>query len=385
MVVFGVLIYCQLRHVCSVVLCPSWREGMGHVMFPRAQWHTKVVVGGVGGRRLSEGSSVGGFFSHIETMAEEGSWRCTDVPLPQMPKTYTRREHSYLPCTDGQPNRKSPCESLYGGHIPGAAPLAERHAMATVGKASYFKILAGHEVDVRKKLFAQTKTLSMASESWEVQLDSYMNHPGQQKVYVYNKKTKAGTTFQRIVGGNATHRNERPFCTVVPKNENAMAKWSDIEEDPEKDSNMHFEFLDIVEEEGIFFRHFRMMSSDQLMSWSQANMSKAGAAKGDFEYWDNAETLAPYRLLTPDGMMILLDSVEEGTSDADVEALFGDWGLTPSDATSCPTDAPMDRNEEAPEMLSPALDTTVSDLLWYEIHAYGLSADHTRGNACDTC
>jgi len=67
-------------------------------------------------------------------------------------------------------------------------------------------------------------------------------------------------------------------------------------------------------------------------------------------FWDNAETLAPYRLLLPDGLMILFESVQEGTTDADVEALLLDWGLPLDEAVTCPADTPAARDEEAPEL-----------------------------------
>jgi len=82
------------------------------------------------------------------------------------------------------------------------------------------------------------------------------------------------------------------------------------------DSDMHFEFLDMVEEDGKVLRHFRMMTSDAFNSYMTAGGTRAKATYT--EYWDFSDTLTPYRIMDADGTLTVFESLTPKCSDDDV-------------------------------------------------------------------
>lgn len=323
----------------------------------------EVAAGGAAGRRLSEQYSSSGFFNHIEDVDDEG-WQCHGVPLPLPPKTYMRVETRYSPCAAGvQTSMMGSCESRYGGRIPGTVKLDTTNAIASLGKASRFRVEAGtgSAADAIEKMdWLKVNTIEMKSPSWEVQQDRYANHPSQERVVVLNRHTKESTWFQRTLD-----TGDRSYCRVIDPSGNPQAKFAELEQDSSVDTEMHFEFMDIVEERSQFYRHFRLIPSATLMAWSLGNASEPSSETGSYEYWDSADTLRPHRMLLPDGSMILFDEVKEGMTDDEVENVFVAMGLSTESVLRCNVDTEEERDVELPELLSPKMDLGLRDIRHY--------------------
>jgi hypothetical protein len=89
-------------------------------------------------------------------------------------------------------------------------------------------------------------------------------------------------------------------------------------------TDWHFEFLDMVEEGDVMYRHFRMMP-EAFLTWMGALSASERPTDAYFEYWDNAETLAPYRLVNQDGSLVVFESMAPADDDA-AEVLLGEMG-----------------------------------------------------------
>lgn len=326
-----------------------------------------VGVGGTQGRRL-QGSQAKGFFHHIGEIGDE--WECRDVPLPSLPDRFKYTETRYVPCSiEGSPDAEvkiSPCDSAYGGKIPGAQILPPKLALATLSKAEQYLLTAGVlEEDVRAHYFVKEETIWMRSLNWEIQRDRMPNHPGQEKIFIFDKTKGLTAVFQRWI--NATDPDLRAYCAQVDAADSAMAHASDMLEDPAMNTTMHFEYLDLIEENGRFYRHFRMMPSDQLLAQQNGVIAEdERPASAFYEFWDDSETLQPYRMLTPGGLMMMFDSVQQNFTDADVLAELAAMGLDATNAAVCPENEVNMTTDGTPEMLSVLLENELAVTQFYQ-------------------
>jgi hypothetical protein len=310
-----------------------------------------VAVGGTQGRRLQGGAQAKGLFRHIGEIGEE--WECPGVPLPSLPDRFRYTETVYVPCRteagasttvefmeEQQQIVMQECDSAYGGKIPGAQILPPKLALATLSKAEGYLLKAGLlEEDVRTHYFLKMDTIWMRSLNWEIQRDLLPNHPGREEVTIFDKANGLTATFQRWV--RETDPNLAPdlraYCVQVDAADSAMAHASDMLEDPHTNTSLHFEYLDLIQENGRFYRHFRLMPSDQLVA--QQNGMKPEEERDSYkyyEYWDDSETLEPYRMLHPEGMMTMYHTVQQNFTDADILAELAAMGLNPTNAAVCP-------------------------------------------------
>jgi len=304
----------------------------------------ELAVGGAG-RRLQGVKSTHGFFDHVDAAAAAG-WRCEGVPLPKTPKTSSHSAVRYTPCSQSGLG----CDSKYGGHIAGAVSIPSHHAAAVASRlANIRRILVDEDLEASKVRFSQVMTTKMQSPSYEVQFDVFPNHPKQEKVDLFNTLTKKSVSFQRMSGSLA-----RAYC----EEGKAQVSNSDV------NRSLHMEFMGIAgEEDGRMYRHWRVMPAEAFRKWILNGETAKG--KEYFEFWDDAESFAPRRLLDGNGALTAYGPWTDGVTDSDVEAELGEAAAY---SVSC------DDDEKAafhpafgtvPHVMSQSHDLSLADLDFY--------------------
>jgi len=246
----------------------------------------------VGGRRLSGESSINGFFKSIDELKSSGKWTCADVPLPTLPETGVQRRTMYSLCIDG-------CKSKHGGTVYGTSLLPQGVVHDYLGSK-------------HPGVYMKTFSTVVESNMWTVQVDRYQQHPGQQLVWISDKKTHRVMKFQVQEGKEAGQEagvSHRTHCHVA---KDASAAFDAARKDPKVDSSLHFQYLGVVEEHGKVMRHFRAWYSDEFEN------AAFGTSQEGVDYWDDANNLRPMRLMTTGGTVVVFDSVD-AVSDSHVE------------------------------------------------------------------
>jgi len=258
-----------------------------------------LAVGGFNGRRLAGGSRSMAFFKHVDSLKKSGSWTCADVALPTSLQTSMTRESVYEPCTGNE------CYSDFGGLKLGVAKLAQAHALAAMPVTSRMRaLLKGSAQEV---FYVKYETTNINSPSYALEIATQAAHFGQEKITLIDGEHKA--TFQVAIGDRSV------IAHCVATKEEDQKNQAKAKADPAVDSDLHMEFLGVVQEEGKVLRHWRWYSSKSL--------TKAQGGKGYFagEFWDFADTLVPYRTLdSTSGSVYVVESFSAKCTDADVQA-----------------------------------------------------------------
>jgi hypothetical protein len=331
----------------------------GHLESLFAKAGFEIAVGGAAGRRLGALQTVVGFFNHVQD-AQAAGWTCKDVPLPKTPKTSILRSVSYTPCSSsslGGKVARDACDSKYGGFIAGVAPIPAQHLDAVSSRLENVRRNLGQDVDADRVQYSTVKQTVMHSPSFQVQFNTYPNHPAQEQVIVLNKALKQGVSFQRMVSGSVA----RTFCAATdmgsePVTHLEQAELSGV------NASLHMEFIGVVsEQDGSMYRHWRVMPSDSFKKWMVGEGDKS--VKEYFEFWDDAQSLQPYRILDSTGGLTVFQQSQEGVTDADVDAALG-----VATSLSCgkdETDAFHPVYGMIPAMHSPVVDPSEKELDFY--------------------
>jgi len=330
-----------------------------------------LITGGVSGRRLAEGHGVDGFFSAVQGVQAAG-WTCQGVPLPTLPSTYSQHMTVYRPCAvqGVTGSRVDMCDSRYGGVVPGIGKLPQQHQLATSSKTERIRAHLSVKVPIESTLFTTLEIETLKSPSFELQVSKMGNHPGQQKVYFFDRRTAEDIDFQLI---ESQLGDGRFYCNSSGSSEETAQKKELEGEKQGIQRKVHFEFLDMIEEDGRLLRHFRMMPAEAFLDWMGAKPASERPTDAYYEYWDVADSLTPFRLLNPDGSVVVLAMGAGGISDADVEARLEELGASKWSArTKCTADEKEIEEVMAPSlgmrvpvMSSPMMDLTYVDLAFY--------------------
>merc|ERR1719313_781686 len=181
-----------------------------------------------GGRRLAGQTTVHGFKKAFDGAKEGGKWTCADIPLPTVSKTNRIQKTTvYSPCHDG-------CKSKYGGSVYGANLLP--HGLVHLSTSVYMK----------------TWSTGLQSDTWRVHIEEYPQHPGQELVWITQRKTDTTTKFQiqRKYG-----KPQRTHCHAASETE--LPTEFKFDSDTQHDDESHFQYVGLVEEHGTMLRHFR--------------------------------------------------------------------------------------------------------------------------------
>jgi hypothetical protein len=138
----------------------------------------------MGGRRLSGGNKLEGFFKALESAKASGKWTCADVPLPTIPRTRIVKSTTHWPCTSGR------CSSKYGSYLPGVGQAGRDFAKAIASSTA--KILGNFALD----MYMKTQSTHFVSDRYQVTTEIMPQHPGQELVSVFDAKKQYYQTFQ---------------------------------------------------------------------------------------------------------------------------------------------------------------------------------------------
>jgi len=333
-----------------------------------------LAVGGPGGRRLAGKSKTDGFFKNMQSLKESGKWRCAGVPLPTQSATSITRNTNFLPCgnffaTSGP----EMCDSSYGGLVPGAGLVEKKHALVVVSKTK--RISASISAKTPEVLYVKTSSTVLRSPSYQVTIDLYPAHMGQELISIFDRKSKASVSFQ------VDSTKIRSHCKVEASDEAADAVQK-AEEDSKVDTDMHFELIDTNEEDGVVLRHFRMMASSAFTAY-MGNDALKSKDSSHTEYWDVADSLTPYRILSGDGTLTVLNSVTPTCSDADVVAEIKK--RLEKDIAGLMTCSEEEKHTTLvrPTMDSPHVDLSTADADYYQTTIFG-SQEDTEDLAADS-
>jgi len=349
-----------------------------------------LAIGGVSGRRLTSQHNVEGFFTAVQGMEDSDSWNCQDVPLPTLPEYFTQTLTIYAACavagTAG--DVLEPCDSRYGGVVPGVHALPEVHQHAIMAKTARIKATLGVDVSVEDTLFVKSEVEVLRAPSYQIQQTRMPNHPGQIKVSVYDRVQEELVEFQLLADLVSDGRFYCNFSAgeMTPQKAEQEAPKSGVK------TEWHMEFLDLVEEGGMVYRHFRMMPDESFLTWMGAKSPSERPTDAYWEYWDNAETLAPYRLVSQDGSVTIFESTTAGADDSAAEALLASMGKGSAwdDAMTC-LPSEQDNDEPVaytngfllPQMLTPMADLDKEALQFYAAIIGGTDTDWVDNTSAD--
>eukprot|EP00932_Pfiesteria_piscicida_P011234 SRR837773.22353.p2 GENE.SRR837773.22353~~SRR837773.22353.p2 ORF type:complete len:334 (-),score=142.63 SRR837773.22353:852-1760(-) len=296
--------------------------------------------------------TVEGFFTAVQGVADAG-WTCEDVPLPVLPETYAQHITVFKPCAVAGVTGQSldPCDSKFGGVLVGAAPLARSDQLATMSKTARIRSKLSVDVPIESTLFVSFDVEVLKSESYELQVTTMPNHPGQQKVNLLDRRTAEDIYFQVLA---ALPGEGRFYCNssgseATPQKRQLEGEKAGVSR------QMHFELLDMTEEDGRILRHFRMMPAEDFLDWMGAKPASERPSDAYYEYYDVAEDLTPYRLVNPDGSVVLFRSARGGATDAEVEAKLEALGGAGWESRMACSEA----EKDAEEVLAPSLGMAV--------------------------
>jgi len=324
----------------------------------------EVAVGGAAGRRLESVQSVRGFFDKVAAVAAAG-WKCEGVPLPKVPKMSTSSVVLYVPCSvDHVTRNRRSCDSSYGGQVVGVVAIPSQHLDAVSTRLDNVRRDIGGKVQARQVLYSTVTQTLMRSPSYELQFDYLPNHPTQERVIAVNTAKKEGVRFNRLTSSSARTLCEETDMSKDPAQQVADAKKDGV------NASLHLEFVGVVGEGGTVYRRWRVMAADGFKRWMLGDVK---TSKDYYEYWDDAQTFAPYRMLDSGGRLSTFLRAIEGTSDAEVEEVLGASSLDEAKTGaahrfSCTTDEKDARHPSAgavPGIHSPFEDLGVADLDFY--------------------
>merc|ERR1711937_171030 len=248
-----------------------------------------------GGRRLAGKITVDGFGKALDGMRESGKWTCADVPLPTFSQSGHRELTSYTTCRTSENDKDDAmCFSAYGGLKYGVVALHEGLALAKTSN----------------QLYTKSSSVQMNSDSYSVSILEYAMHPGQQLVMVSDKQTSEAIQFQLLESDKS-----RSHCRRT-ENDPAVKLTQDAKNN-KIDSDWHFEYMGINEEDGRVLRHFRLMLSPEYAS-SLYGEASTSSLTHTAHFWDVAETMQPNRLQIGDSLVAIFDSYKHTLSDDEV-------------------------------------------------------------------
>merc|ERR1712159_38924 len=99
----------------------------------------------------------------------------------------------------------------------------------------------------------------------------------------------------------------------------ASAAFDSARSDPKIDSELHFQYLGVVEDNGNMLRHFRAWYSDDFQR------AAAGTSQRTMDYWDSASTMEAARIMYDREVVIFqsVDAVSESAVESEVNRLGG--------------------------------------------------------------
>lgn len=108
----------------------------------------------------------------------------------------------------------------------------------------------------------------------------------------------------------------RTHCHV---SKDASAAFDSARSDPKIDSELHFQYLGVVEDSGNMLRHFRAWYSDDFQR------AATGTSQRTMDYWDSASTMEAARIMYDREVVIFqsVDAVSESAVESEVNRLGG--------------------------------------------------------------
>lgn len=330
-----------------------------------------LLTGGVSGRRLADEHGIDGFFSAVQGVLAAG-WTCKDVPLPSLPPTYSQRFTIFKPCgVEGLTGDiMDQCDSRYGGTVPGASTVSGELQRAAMTKTQRIRATLSVNAPITATIFVPVEVEIMKSGGYELQISKFSNHPGQVKVDLFDRKAKQDAQFQIIEGRVG---DGRFFCNTSGSASSAQ-KLEEAAAEKNVRMNLHFEYLDMVEEQGKLFRHFRMMPSEAFVGWMGAKNASQRPKEDYYEYWDDADTMTPFRIMNPDGTLIVFKDTTAGATDDIIRARLAQLGSAAwTSLLDCNSTEQMAGDDahspsldmKVPRMLNPTMDLPLGDMQFY--------------------
>jgi len=286
----------------------------------------EVAVGGAAGRRLASSAGVDGFFDHVAKMESEGSWKCGDIPLPRMPATSIQKLDTYVACKYSNPNsakaQKTACDSAYGGYVLGTVNIPAEHLSATLSRVEKVQAELGNtKTGHQGTLYSKVSEVMYMSPSYKIQRSSARGNLAQDFIRVTGLTEKKSISFQQMLTGSDASAI-RNFCKEDSKGnpdllENKAAK------DDSTDTSIHFEYVGLEGEGDRVYRRWRMMPAKDFNAMMDAEAT-GKLPNSAYHYWDRADDdlFTPYRVVTPNGVIVVYTEVSQTATDGEVEAFL---------------------------------------------------------------
>lgn len=122
-------------------------------------------------------------------------------------------------------------------------------------------------------------------------------------------------------------------CGGGQQNTVRRGQISTVGDGPELEDAMFIEYIGLWMESGRAYRHWRMMPRADAESLFMDPTMGTSAGMLQWEYWDEPETFAPFRLLDQEGTITQWEDVVLAAANSDVEDYLGGRGFSISSAT----------------------------------------------------
>jgi len=339
-----------------------------------------VISSGGIGRRLQGSAAAAGFFNMLE--GSEDAFPCGSIDPPQLPTNYKATLVTYELCdqiaTDAQQGagKSLNCQSDFGGFRPGVIGLPENLFRLTLpdtrrsDKLSAVDITDFDLMERSHRLAWKTEEVVIDAPSYGLTIGEPPHHFGQKQMSLQDKVSTLVYSFQVADPIAGLFDPGRKYCSNSTNN-----RGSD---------ESHLEYRGLWIEGDKSYRHWRLMKktdAEIAFGGTLEPSDRASFLKNtSYEYFDEPETLTPFRLISPSGLFVEYHNYEAATDETVTEYL-SQYNLALEDAIApqCELQPPSDPNSTDSDLLlddTPrifrSLELDVSDAQVYKDKLAGL-------------
>jgi hypothetical protein len=345
-----------------------------------------IMQGGIG-RRLQGSAAAAGFFNMLEG-AEEGGFSCGSIEPPQLPSNYKTNLITYELCDQVVPDSQQGdgkflnCQSDFGGHRPGVMGMPENLFRLTLpdtrrgDKLTAVDITDLNLMENSHRLAWRTEEVVIDSPSYSLTASDPPHHFGQKQVSLQDKASTVTYSFQVADPLAEFFTPGRKYCSEATPGDQG-------------NDDAFLEYRGLWVEGDKSYRHWRLMKKTDAEIAFGGTLDPSDVAsfmkETSYEYFDDPETLTPFRLISPSGMFVEYHNYQVATDETVTEYLSKlDLTLEDAMAPECelraPEDAEYDDEQTSPRMFR-SLELEKADGTIYKSKLAGLARDSKLNTA----
>lgn len=328
-----------------------------------------IMQGGIG-RRLQGSAAAAGFFNMLE--GSEDSFSCGSIDPPELPTNYKATLVTYEVCDPAVPDSQQGdgknlnCQSEFGGYRPGVIGFPDHLFRLTLPDTRRGdKLTAVDTTDLALmertgRLAWKTEEIVIDSPSYSLTVGEPPHHFAQKQVSLQDKSSKLTYSFQVADPIAGFFSSGRKYCSNSTDDRASL--------------DAHLEYRGLWVEGDKSYRHWRLMEKSKAEIAFNGSLDPSNVSsylkENSYEYFDEPETLIPFRLISPDGAFVEYHNFQDA-SDEDVTEYLSQLDLTVEDALAPECELKPEVIEEAPRIFR-TLELEVADAQVYKEKLAGL-------------